>query len=130
MAYGLRKGQKRKSKRLLRLLDNTTALKDFRELNGLTMESIHQVTCPTLAIYGELSPFLPVCQHLKENMSCCKSVIVPTGHFHPGLEPKLFVKHVKDFLRDPKRSVAKQQEAYQQETIPPKGSVLHNIEPH
>ena len=101
MAYGLRKGQKRKSKRLLKLLDHTTAVKDFRELSGLTMEKIREVPCPTLAIYGELSPFLPVCQYLKENMPRCKSVIVPTGHFHPGLKPEIFVHYVRQFLLNP-----------------------------
>jgi pimeloyl-ACP methyl ester carboxylesterase len=111
MAYGLRKVQKRRSKRLLRLLDHTTAIKDFRKFGGLTMEAIDHVSCPTLAIYGELSPFLPVCQYLTENMPRCKSVIVPTGHFHPGLEPEEFVKHVREFVHDPTGFVYKEYSA-------------------
>ena len=101
MAYGLRKGQKRKGTRLLRLLDNTTALSDFREVGGLTIDRITRVKHPTLAIYGELSPFLPTCHYLTENMPNCQSVIVPTGHYHPALEPEVFVRNVVKFLQDP-----------------------------
>jgi len=128
MAYGLRKGQKRKSKRLLRLLDNTTAINEFREFAGLTMDRIQQVKHPTLAIYGKLSPFLPVCRYLKENMPQCTSVIVPTGHFHPGLEPEVFVDHVTDFLRDPKGFLAKEQVERKKETQGDQRSVLDTIQ--
>jgi pimeloyl-ACP methyl ester carboxylesterase len=128
MAYGIRKGKKRKSKRLLRLLDYTTAISEFRKFAGLTMDRIHQVKQPTLAIYGKLSPFLPVCRHLKENMPKCKSVIVPTGHFHPGLEPEIFVEHVTDFLRDPKGFVTKEQLECKKETQHAQRSVLHTIQ--
>lgn len=107
--YGLRRGQQRKNKRLLRLLENTTAIKDFRELAGLTMDKICQIKHQTLAIYGELSPFLPSCQYLKENLPNCKTVIIPTGHFHPALEPELFVGLVKRFLDDPKGFVVEEQ---------------------
>jgi pimeloyl-ACP methyl ester carboxylesterase len=128
MAYGLRKGQKRKSKRLLRLLDHTTAINDFRELAGLTMKRIRHVTHPTLAIYGELSPFLPVCHHLKENMPHCESVIVPTGHFHPGLEPEVFVKHLRQFLHNPTEFVGKEQMESETVTRARQRSVLGNLQ--
>lgn len=109
VSYGLKRGKKRDSKRLLRLLENTSAIDEFRGVSGLTMDSICRIKHPTLAIYGELSPFLPVCHFLKENLKNCKSVIVPTGHFHPGLEPEVFVGHVIGFLRNPKGYIEQDQ---------------------
>lgn len=128
MAYGLRKGQKRKSTRLLQLLENTTALSDFREIGELTMAKISQVEIPTLAIYGELSPFLPVCHYLIENMPDCKSVIMPKGHYHPALEPEKFVKHVIRFLHDPERFVTERLENRAIDRVEQR-SVLDNIQP-
>ncbi|MFQ6040561.1 MAG: alpha/beta fold hydrolase [Candidatus Poribacteria bacterium] len=135
MAYGMRKGRERKGKRLLRLLDNTTAINDFRELAGLTMDKIRQIPHPTLAIYGELSPFLPACQYLTENMPNCKSVIVPTGHFHPALEPEEFVKHLKNFLRDPENFAPTQQPKPQEDNASAfaptytQQNILENLQP-
>ncbi len=126
MAYGLRKGQKRKGKRLLRLVDNTTALNDFREVGGLTIDKIVQVKHPTLAIYGELSPFLPTCDYLTENMPNCQSVIVPTGHYHPALEPEVFVENVIKFLQDPELYATERPESAVGGTAK-KGSVLDRL---
>ena len=126
MAYGLRKGQKRKSARLLRLLDNTTALYDFRELAGLTIENIIGIKNATLAIYGELSPFLPTCHYLAENMPNCQSVIVPTGHFHPALEPEVFVRNVARFLQDPE-AFANEQQGIVAESTTEKRSALDSF---
>jgi len=112
MAHGLRKGKKRLGKRILRLLDDTTAVRDFREIDGLTQERIMQVRQPTLAMYGELSPFLPVCSFLSENMPNCKSIIVPTGHLHPGLEPEIFYDTVSRFLFDPEHFKSEEQKEH------------------
>lgn len=130
MAYGLRKGQKRKSTRLLRLLDHTTALNDFRELAGLTMDKISQIKHPTLAIYGEFSPFLPACRYLEENMPNCKAVIVPKGHFHPALEPEVFVEHVREFLHNLMGFVAQEQPKREEAaTRAEQRSVLDSLQP-
>jgi hypothetical protein len=128
MAYGMRKGQKRKSTRLLRLLDNTTALRDFRQIGELTMDRIIRVKHPTLAIYGELSPFLPTCNFLTENMPNCQSVIVSTGHFHPALEPEVFVRNVIAFLQAPETFAAVRLESDAGNIIE-KRNVLDNLEP-
>lgn len=128
MAYGLRKGQKRKGARLLRLLDNTTALNDFQKIGELTVDRITAVKHPTLAIYGELSPFLPTCYFLAENMPNCQSVIVPTGHYHPALEPEVFVKNVIVFLQDPEAFATRKPESMVGSTTE-KRSALDNLKP-
>ncbi len=99
--YGLRKGQTRRSARLLRLLDDTKAATEFREVGDLTADRIRTIRQPVLAIYGEMSPFLPSCRFLRDNLPNCRAVIVPTGHFHPALKPDDFVRNVRAFLRDP-----------------------------
>ena len=127
MAHGFRKGQKRQSRRLLRLLDHTTAVQDFRVIGGLTQEKICQVQQPTLAMYGELSPFIPVCNFLSKNMPNCKSIIVPTGHFHPGLEPEIFVDTITGFLKDPAAFEPEKQSALIAAVKTEQRSVLNNI---
>lgn len=127
MAHGFRKGQKRQSRRLLRLLDHTTAVKDFREIGGLTQERIIQVKQPTLAMYGELSPFIPVCRFLGNNMSNCKTLIVPTGHFHPGLEPEIFADTVITFLKNPADFDSEKQAMFIESSRIEQRSVLNNI---
>lgn len=99
MIYGLRKGQTRPTQRLLRLLDETTFLRDIQDMAGLTMEEISRVQQPTLALYGEMSPYLQSCRWLAEHMPNCRVAIVEgVGHFIPALQPKAFVAKVKEFL--------------------------------
>ncbi|GIX45856.1 MAG: hypothetical protein KatS3mg131_0067 [Candidatus Tectimicrobiota bacterium] len=85
----------------LRLLDTTTARKDFAALAGLTPERIAGVTRPVLAIFGEKSHCLPSCWALQRHLPRCKVVLVPrAGHFHPLVRPVFFVRHVRRFLQE------------------------------
>ncbi|MDY6862248.1 MAG: alpha/beta hydrolase, partial [Thermodesulfobacteriota bacterium] len=74
--FGMRKGLKRIAKRVLKLLDETTAKKDMRTVAGLTEEKLRQVYQPTLALYGQFSPLMVICRYLVDNLPNCKLVEV------------------------------------------------------
>lgn len=97
--FGLSKTSNRTAKRWLQLLRSTTARKDFTDMAGLTLERIHQVNHPVLAIYGEFSHCMPSCWGLKQHLPNCRVVIVPkVGHFHPVVKPTFFGKSLRKFL--------------------------------
>ena len=95
MQHGLRQGKPRRLARMDRLMSQTTVMTDFHEVAGLTEELICTVQAPTLAIYGELSPFLGSCRFLEEHLPHVRSLILPgSGHLVPALAPDVFVEQV------------------------------------
>ncbi|MFC1888310.1 alpha/beta fold hydrolase [Thermodesulfobacteriota bacterium] len=97
--FGMRKGLKRIAKRVLKLLDETTAKKDMKDPASLTEESFIQVTQPTLALYGQYSPLVPIATFLSDNLANCVKVEVPeAGHLFPARLPEAFVKNIRDFI--------------------------------
>jgi len=97
--FGLRKGLKRIARRVLKLLDETTAKKDMKDATSLPEEMIRRVRQPTLALYGQFSPLIPVCNFLRDNLSSCIKVEVPeAGHLFPARLPEVFVRNIRDFL--------------------------------
>ena len=97
--FGMRKGLKRIAKRVLKLLDETTAKKDIRAVAGLTEDKICKITQPTLALYGQYSPLMVVCNYLVNNLPNCKMVEVSeAGHLFLARIPEYFVKNVRDFI--------------------------------
>ena len=58
MLFGFRKGRARRAGPLVRLMDTTTAPRDYCELAGMTLDRINQVTHPTMVLYGEDSVFI------------------------------------------------------------------------
>jgi pimeloyl-ACP methyl ester carboxylesterase len=90
----------RAGRRWRMLLERTSALTDFTNAAGLTAGSIHQITQPTLAIYGEYSYCMPTCNGLTELLPRCTKIIVPAaGHLHPALRPLNFIKHLMRFIK-------------------------------
>ncbi len=85
-------------KRVLRLAQ-TTCGEDAKQVDGLTAELIHAVDCPTLALYGEHSPFLSTGEYLVSRMPNCRSCLVPEAkHRAPEENPEGFRIAVADYL--------------------------------
>lgn len=85
-------------KRVLRLAQ-TTCGEDAKQIDGLTAELIHAVGQPTLALYGEHSPFLSTAEYLVANLPNCQSRLIPNAkHRAPEENPAGFVSAVAEFL--------------------------------
>ncbi len=97
--FGMRKGLTVKADTILKILDETTAKTDIKKIAGLTEESIREVEHVTLALYGQYSPLIPVCDYLSANLVNCQRVVVPEAcHLFPARLPDQFVHHVRNFL--------------------------------
>jgi pimeloyl-ACP methyl ester carboxylesterase len=79
----------------------TTCGDDVKAVAGLTAERIRSVRHPTLALYGENSPFLTTCRYLEENLPNCRVALVP-GAKHRAHEenPAGYVALVRQHLRE------------------------------
>jgi pimeloyl-ACP methyl ester carboxylesterase len=86
--------------RLVRLAA-TSCGEDVKAVAGLTEERIVAVRHPTLALYGENSPFLATCRFLAEHVADCKVALVP-GAKHRAHEenPAGYVALVQQHLRE------------------------------
>ncbi|MDY6823091.1 MAG: alpha/beta hydrolase [Thermodesulfobacteriota bacterium] len=97
--FGMRKGLSIKANPILKLLDETTIKTDIKALAGLTEDCIKKIEQTTLALYGQFSPLIPICDYLHENMPACRRVVVPEAcHLFPARLPDQFVQHVRHFL--------------------------------
>lgn len=97
--FGIRKGHKVKTKGLLRLLDHSTIKTDVRDIAGLTEERVGTIEHPTLALYGEFSPLIPICNHLSDNLVNCTRVVIPEAcHLFPARLPEEFARNVREYL--------------------------------
>ncbi|MCA1601954.1 MAG: alpha/beta hydrolase [Acidobacteria bacterium] len=106
--FGFRKGASRATPRLRRLIDETNVATEFREVAGLTVERLPEVTAPVLALYGETSPNKRMAAYLSAAMPNCRSEILPDfGHFYLVQDPDLFLNRITDFLHDPSAYVAR-----------------------
>ena len=81
--------------RLLRLA-GTTCGDDTKVEAGLTTEKILAVRVPTLAIYGDASPFLSTARYLADHLADCRTVLVPDAQHRAN--PEAFTRAVVDFL--------------------------------
>ena len=105
LPFGLRKGRIRKNPRIRKLIQETTAVKEFAETADLTEERLLSVTHPVLAVYGSSSPVSEVGKHLEKNLAQC-SLEYAEGEDHLFVlkEPKRFLRLVEDFLEEHTRS--------------------------
>ncbi|MFO0908886.1 MAG: alpha/beta hydrolase [Isosphaeraceae bacterium] len=86
--------------RLLRL-GKTTCGDDTKVAAGLTEERLVAISAPTLALYGEFSPFLATAEYLSKHLPNCRSAIVPGAqHRAPEEAPEAFVTLLRDFCRE------------------------------
>jgi len=104
--FGLRRGARRDTPRMKKLLDETSVGTDFRDPAGLTEEAFSSIAAPVLAVYGESSPFCKVAEHLEVSLPCCRGEVLPkVGHFFLLHAVDLFLERAVPFLRDPSRYV-------------------------
>jgi pimeloyl-ACP methyl ester carboxylesterase len=84
--------------RLLRL-GTTTCGDDSKVAAGLTDAMIEGIDAPSLAVYGEFSPFLATAEYLTQHLSNCRATIVPGAqHRAPEENPEGFLKAILGFL--------------------------------
>jgi pimeloyl-ACP methyl ester carboxylesterase len=85
--------------RLLRL-GRTTCGDDTKVAAGLTIDLIEGINSPTLAVYGEFSPFLATAEYLSRRLVNCRTSIIPGAkHRAPEENPEAFVGVLHDFLQ-------------------------------
>jgi len=79
----------------------TTCGDDVKAVAGLTEERIRSVQHPTIALYGEHSPFLATCRYLAENLAHCRAILVPNAKHRAHEEnPSAYVALVQKHLRE------------------------------
>ena len=79
----------RAAEKYRRLLTETTAPDDFRDLAGLDHAALATVRQPALLVYGSLSPFLPTRDGLARVLPDCRSEVIDGGgHNFPYLRPR------------------------------------------
>lgn len=99
---GLRKGLTPMTPRLRRLLEETRVGSEFREIDGLTEERLASIETPVLAVYGGVSPYRKMAEHLSRLLPRCRhELIAGTDHFYAVEDPALVVARVSPFLADP-----------------------------
>lgn len=98
--FGFRKGLPRRAAPLYRLVNTTSAAKDYCEVAGMTLERIAEVRHRTLVVYGKNSVFLEGYEYLRDHLPNCKAVLMAESeHFGPVERPELLIKHLEEFLR-------------------------------
>ena len=94
--------ERRAASQWLRLLRTTTALADLSAVDSLTVPVLLKIGQPTLAIFGQRSPFLSSCEALGRVLPACRTRVVrAAGHFLPIVKPRAFAGPVRHFLRAP-----------------------------
>jgi pimeloyl-ACP methyl ester carboxylesterase len=84
--------------RLLKL-GNTTAGDDSKVEAGLTLEKILSVKQPTLALYGDASPFLSTAEYLVAHLPNCRQILIPNAqHRAPEENPEGFTTALKGWI--------------------------------
>lgn len=101
MLFGFRKGRARRAGPLVRLMDTTTAARDYCDNSGMTLDKIDQVEKETLILYGEDSVFLGTFDYLRHHLVNSRSFLIPDSeHFGPIERPGLLLDYVRNFLSD------------------------------
>ncbi len=99
MLFGFRKGRARRAGPLVRLMDTTTAAKDYCELAGMTLDKIDRIDHPALVLFGEDSVFLGTYEYLRDHLVNPTCFLMPDSeHFGPIERPELLIRHVRAFL--------------------------------
>src|SRR6185436_18728567 len=99
MLFGFRKGRARRAGPLVRLMDTTTAARDYCELAGMTLDKIDEVRHHALVLYGADSVFIGTYEYLQDHLvnSQC-FLMADSEHFGPVERPELLLQHVRRFL--------------------------------
>lgn len=112
MLFGFRRGRARRAAPLVRLMDTTTAAKDYCDLAGMTLDRIDQVRHHTLVLYGEDSVFLGTYEYLRDHLVNSTCILIPNSeHFGPIECPDTLLQHVREFFRESEQSAQTAQTA-------------------
>jgi pimeloyl-ACP methyl ester carboxylesterase len=96
--HGPARGLPRNRAPLLRLLKNTTLIRDYEDVSELTLDAVKTIKTPTLLVYGENSHFLSSYNFLKTALPNCTPVLLPGGeHFGPLEQPEALTRLISDF---------------------------------
>jgi len=99
MQFGFRKGRARRAAPLVRLMDTTTAARDYCDPAGMTLQKINEIRHQTLVLYGEDSVFIGTYEYLRDHLPNATCFLMPNSeHFGPIERPELLLQHVKEFL--------------------------------
>jgi pimeloyl-ACP methyl ester carboxylesterase len=83
----------------LERLHPTTCGEDVALEAGLTAESFHQITHPAVCLYGEHSPFQPMCEELARRLPNVTVDILPDAqHFGFEENPAEFIDRIEGHL--------------------------------
>jgi pimeloyl-ACP methyl ester carboxylesterase len=97
--FGLWNGASKTADRWRQLIQTTTALHEFDEPTGVTLQLTREFPHPVLLIFGARSRWIGTCKFLSECLPNCRTVVVPgVGHFHPLQRPAQFANHLRHFL--------------------------------
>jgi pimeloyl-ACP methyl ester carboxylesterase len=103
MLFGFRKGRARRAGPLVRLMDTTSAARDYCEVAGMTLDKIAAVRHHTLLLYGEDSVFLGTYEYLRDHLvNSVAFLMSDSEHFGPIERPQLLLQHLGSFLGDSK----------------------------
>ena len=99
--YGPASGLPRKQNAVLRLVEETTMVKDYEVVGELTLDNLAKIPHPKLLVYDRSSPYLGSYQTLTGILKRCTSVLLPATkyrHFGPLEAPETLVEHISSFL--------------------------------
>ncbi|HZZ72902.1 MAG TPA: alpha/beta hydrolase [Pirellulales bacterium] len=83
------KVQVRAATKYRQLMNETTAVREFDEVGGLTREVLRALPCPTLLVYGTVSPFFPSGAELAREIPQAELIILEgAGHNFPLNQPE------------------------------------------
>jgi pimeloyl-ACP methyl ester carboxylesterase len=107
--FGGRKGRfggVRTGQRWLRLLESTSASRDFTYDSEFTADDLERLYQPILAIFGERTMALPSAHALRHRCpNCVLRIVRGAGHFFPITRPQAFIRPALDFLGAGTRTV-------------------------
>ena len=120
---GFRKGQSPLTPRIRRLLEETRIGFEFREICGLTEETLPQIQTPVLALYGGTSPYEKIALRLGELLpNCHYEILADSGHFYAIEEPEKVLVQMDEFLAAPELFI--EQRRTQVDVLPASGPRL------
>jgi len=99
--YGPASGLPRKQNAILRLVEETTVVRDYEVVGELTLENLATIPHPKLLVYDKSSPYMGTYDVLQRILMRCTPVLLPATkyrHFGPLEAPETVVEHMLRFL--------------------------------
>ncbi|MGE3817849.1 MAG: alpha/beta fold hydrolase [Isosphaeraceae bacterium] len=93
--WGPLQGLPRNPTSFLRLLDTTTAARDYEEAGELTLDQVPRIQIPVHLVYAHGTAFISTHDYLVEHLPNARSVLLPGtewGHFGPLEQPEVIVE--------------------------------------